>query len=157
MQMQRLIRRIGIAAAVAAVLVGVAGTGAQAAVVNPYTPEALCGLGYVAVDQDPIHDTATGARLGTVHLLRNPLTGYGCTVTLKSAYVGTLTGTRVYLDPEWTAFGVDEGSRRYAAGPVHRYLGAGCAIWGGSMTDPAGAVHQHDRANPAIGGAVTCF
>ncbi|MFG1658153.1 hypothetical protein ACGFIY_16660 [Micromonospora chersina] len=157
MQMQRLIRRIGIAAAVAAALVGVAGTGAQAAVVNPYTPEALCGLGYVAVDQDPIHDTATGARLGTVHLLRNPLTGYGCTVTLKSAYVGTLTGTRVYLDPEWTAFGIDEGSRRYAAGPVHRYLGAGCAIWGGSMTDPAGTVHQHDRANPAIGGAVTCF
>lgn len=157
MQMQRLIRRLGIVAAVGAVLVGAAGTGAQAAVVNPYTPEALCGLGFVAVDQDPIHDTGTGARLGTVHLLRNPLTGYGCTVTLKSAYVGTLTGTRVYLDPEWTTFGIDEGSRRYAAGPVHRYLGAGCAIWGGSMTDPAGTVHQHDRANPAIGGAVTCF
>ncbi|MGY0006936.1 hypothetical protein [Micromonospora sp. I033] len=156
MQMQRVIRRIGIVVAGAAVLAGVAGTGARAGVVNPYTPEALCGSGFIAVDQDPIHD-ATGARLGTVHLLRNPFTGYGCTVTLKSAYVGTLTGTRVYLDPEWTTHGVDEGSRRYAAGPVHLFAGAGCAIWGGSMTDPAGVVHHHDRANPAIGGAVTCF
>ncbi|MEU1687482.1 hypothetical protein [Micromonospora sp. NPDC005707] len=155
--MQRAIGRIGMVAAGAAVLVAVAGTGAAAAVVNPYTPQALCGLGFTAVDQDPIHDTATGARLGTVHLLRNPLTGYGCTVTLKSAYVGTLTGTSVYLDPEWTTHRADEGNRRYAAGPVHLYVGAGCAIWGGSMTDPAGVVHRHDRANPAIGGAVTCF
>ncbi|MET8910182.1 hypothetical protein [Micromonospora sp. NPDC004551] len=154
--MQRVIRRIATAAAAAA-LVALPGTGARAAVVNPYTPEALCGLGFTAVDQDPIRDAATGARLGTVHLLRNPLTGYGCTVTLKFAYVGTLTRTSVYLDPEWTTFRVDEGNRSYAAGPVHLYVGAGCAIWGGSMTDPAGTVHQHDRANPAIGGAVTCF
>ncbi|NES29904.1 hypothetical protein GCE86_24610 [Micromonospora terminaliae] len=154
--MQRVIGRIATAAA-AAILVALPGTGARAAVLNPYTPEALCGLGFTAVDQDPIHDAATGARLGTVHLLRNPFTGYGCTVTIKSAYVGTLSGTRVYLDPEWTTFRVDEGSRLYAAGPVHLYLGTGCAIWGGSMTDAAGVVHHHDRANPAIGGAVTCF
>ncbi|MFC0029915.1 hypothetical protein ACFFMM_10315 [Micromonospora chaiyaphumensis] len=96
--MQRVIGRIATAVAAAALVV-LPATGARGAVFNPYTPEALCGLGYVAVDQDPIHDAATGARLGTVHLLRNPLTGYGCTVTLKSAYVGTLTGTRVYLDP----------------------------------------------------------
>ncbi|MGR6322667.1 hypothetical protein Q2K19_12215 [Micromonospora soli] len=150
-------RRIGFMAAVAAVLVGALGAGARAGVVNPYTPEALCGLGFTAVDQDPIHDAATGQLLGTVHLLRNPFTGYGCTVTLKSAYVGALTRTQVYLDPESISFAVDDGNRLYAAGPVYGYLNGGCAIWGGLIVDASGAVHRHDRANPAIGGAVTCF
>ncbi|MFG2058462.1 hypothetical protein ACGFI9_31000 [Micromonospora sp. NPDC048930] len=154
--MRRIFRRIGIAAATAAVLVGVTGTGARAEVVNPYTPEGLCGPGFRTVDQDPIHDAATGTRLGTVYLLHNPFTGYGCAVTLKSAYVGTLTRTQVYLDPESTWFTVDDGNRLYAAGPVYGYVGGGCAIWGGLMADGSG-VHRHDRANPAIGGAVTCF
>ncbi len=156
MQMRRIIRRIGIAAATAALLVGAPGTGARAAVVNPYTPEGLCGLGFRTVDQDPIRDAASGARLGTVYLLHNPFTGYGCAVTLKSAYVGMLTRTQVYLDPEWTSFTVDDGNRLYAAGPVYGYVHGGCAIWGG-LTEGSSGIHLHDRANPAIGGAVTCF
>ncbi|MFG1952060.1 hypothetical protein [Micromonospora sp. NPDC048830] len=32
-----------------------------------------------------------------------------------------------------------------------------CTIWGGFMADPAGTIHYHDRANPAIGGIGTCF
>ncbi|MFG1677369.1 hypothetical protein [Micromonospora sp. NPDC049282] len=152
--MHRLIRRIGVPTAVAAVLVALAGTGARATGV---APSALCGPGYATVDQDPIQDAATGELLGTVHLLRNLLTGYGCAVTVKSAYAGTPTVTRVYLDPEWLPFSVDEGSRRYVAGPVYGYVRASCVIWGGSMAGPDGVVHQHQRANPAIGGAVTCF
>ncbi|MEU5720840.1 hypothetical protein [Micromonospora sp. NPDC047738] len=156
--MQRAIRRIGIGAAAVAVLVGLAGTGAQAAVGNPYTAQGLCGPGFVSVDQDPIRNATTGERLGTVHLLRNPFTGYGCTVTLKSAYLGSLTRTQVYLDPELIpSFSVDDGNRLYAAGPVYGYVGTGCAIWGGAMADASGTLHRHDRANPAIGGAVTCF
>lgn len=155
--MHRAIRRIGIGAALVAALVGAAGTGAQAAVVNPYTPQGLCGLGYTTVDQDPIRDAGTGELLGTVYLLHNPLVGYGCTVTIKSAYVGVLTRTQVYLDPESTSAGVDDGNHRYAAGPVYGYVGSGCAIWGGFMADASGTIHWHDRANPAIGGAVTCF
>lgn len=155
--MHRAIRRIGIGAALVAALVGAAGTGAQAAAVNPYTPQGLCGMGYNIVDQDPIRNAGTGERLGTVYLLHNPLVGYGCTVTLKSAYVGMLTRTRVYLDPESTSFTVDDGSRLYAAGPAYGYVGGGCAIWGGAMADANGTLHHHDRANPAIGGAVTCF
>jgi len=156
--MLRASRRTGIVATVTAALAGLAGTGAQAAVVNPYTPQGLCGLGFVSVDQDPIRNTATGERLGTVYLLHNPFTGYGCTVTLKSAYVGSLTRTQVYLDPEaMPSFSVDDGDRLYAAGPVYGYVGTGCAIWGGAMADPSGTLHRHDRANPAIGGAVTCF
>ncbi|MFI7215521.1 hypothetical protein [Micromonospora maritima] len=149
--MQRLIRRVGVSAAAAAVLVALTGATATS------LPETLCGPGYGAVDQDPIHDVATGELLGSVHLLRNVLTGYGCAVTVKSRYAGTFTGTRVYLAPEHLPFVADEGSRRYAAGPVHGYVRARCVVWGGSMTDPSGVVHHHDRANPAIGGAVTCF
>ncbi|SCE72202.1 hypothetical protein GA0074695_0589 [Micromonospora viridifaciens] len=155
--MKRAIRRIGIAAAMAAVLVGLSGAGAQAAVVNPYTPQGLCGLGFTTVDRDPIRDAATGERLGTVYLLHNSITGYGCTVTLKSAYVGTLTRTQVYLDPELMPFTVDDGNRLYAAGPTYGYVRGGCAVWGGFMADASGTIHRHDRANPAIGGAVTCF
>ncbi|NES16864.1 MULTISPECIES: spore-associated protein A [Micromonospora] len=155
--MRHMVRRIGIAAATAAILVGVAGTGARAAgAVNPYTAEGLCGLGFRTVDQDPIHDGATGIRLGTVYLLHNPFTGYGCAVTLKSTYVGVPTRTQVYLDPEWTPLALDDGDRRYAAGPIYAFVQGGCVIWGGLMEDSAG-VHLHDRANPAIGGAVTCF
>ncbi|MCZ7434844.1 hypothetical protein O7598_00375 [Micromonospora sp. WMMC241] len=152
--MRRITRLTGVPTAVAAVLVALAGTGARASEVTPST---LCGPGYATVDQDPIRDAGTGELLGTVHLLRNLLTGFGCAVTVKSAYAGTLTPTRVHLDPEWLPFSVDEGGRRYAAGPVHGYVRAGCVIWGGSMTGPDGVVHQHERANPAIGGAVTCF
>ncbi|WP_157779166.1 hypothetical protein [Micromonospora sp. WMMA2032] len=149
--MQRLIRRVGVSTAAAVALVALTGA-------TPTSlPEALCGPGYAAVDQDPIHDAATGEPLGSVHLLRNLLTGYGCAVTVKSAYAGTFTETRVYVGPEHLPFVVDQGSRRYAAGPVHGYVRARCVVWGGSMTDPSGVVHHHDRANPAIGGAVTCF
>ncbi|MCW3816450.1 hypothetical protein ONA91_18550 [Micromonospora sp. DR5-3] len=156
--MQRAIRRIGIVAAGLVGLVGLGGPGAQAAAVNPYPPQGLCGPGFVSVDQDPIRNAVTGERLGTVHLLHNPFTGYGCTVTLKPAYLGSLTRTQVYLDPElMPSFSVDDGNRLYAAGPVYGYVGTGCAIWGGAMADPSGTLHRHDRANPAIGGAVTCF
>ncbi|MFI7075252.1 hypothetical protein [Micromonospora sediminicola] len=149
--MQRLIRRVGVSTAAAVVLVALTGA-------TPTSlPETLCGPGYAAVDQDPIHNAATGEPLGSVHLLRNLLTGYGCAVTVKSAYAGTFTETRVYVAPEHLPFVVDQGSRRYAAGPVHGYVRARCVVWGGSMTDPSGVVHHHDRANPAIGGAVTCF
>lgn len=51
--MHRAIRRIGIGAALVAALVGSAGTGAQAAVVNPYTPQGLCGLGYTVTCSVP--------------------------------------------------------------------------------------------------------
>ncbi|MEV0431159.1 hypothetical protein [Micromonospora sp. NPDC050495] len=154
--MRRTIRRIGFTTAVAAVLAWAPGSGARAAAADPYPAAALCGPGFTAVDQDPIHDAA-GRLLGTVHLLHNPFTGYGCAVTLKTAYAGMLTRTQVYLDPEATTPVVDDGHRLWAAGPVHGYVRGGCAIWGGAMTDPAGVLHRHDRANPAIGGAVTCF
>lgn len=95
--------------------------------------------------------------IDTVHLLYNPLARYGCTVTLKSAYVGALTRTQVYLDPESTSFAVDDGKRLYAAGPTYGYVRGGCAIWGGFMADAAGSIHYHHRANPAFGGVVACF
>ncbi|RKN38695.1 hypothetical protein D7223_30725 [Micromonospora endolithica] len=136
-------------------LAGAGGT-AQAAV-NPVTPQSLCGFGYTVRDQDPVHHGQTGVRLGTVHLMYNPITGYGCTVTIKSAYVGSLTRTQVYLAAPYLPTQVDDGNRLYAAGPTKAYVRGGCVIWGGSVADPAGTVHQHDRANPAIGGIGTCF
>ena len=140
---------------VAGLLVG-PGAAAQAAV-NPVTPEALCGPGYVARDQDPIHHSQTGERLGTVHLMYNPLVGYACTVTVKSAYAGTLTRTQVYLAAQYLPTQVDDGYRLYAAGPARAYVLGGCTIWGGFMADVSGTIHYHDRANPAIGGIGTCF
>ncbi|MEV4480287.1 hypothetical protein [Micromonospora coxensis] len=151
-----IIRRLGIVAAVA-VTVAFGGAAPARAAVNPYTPQSLCGLGYVQVDQDPIHDARTGLLLGTVHLLHHPMTGYGCAVTLKSAYVGTPTRTQVYLTAPYLPTQVDDGPRLYAAGPVRAYLRGNCTIWGGLMADPDGTVHHHDRANPAIGGIGTCF
>ncbi|RZU72242.1 hypothetical protein EV384_0594 [Micromonospora kangleipakensis] len=47
--MNRAFRRTGIGVAVVAAWVGIGGGAAQAAVVNPYTPQALCGLGYTTV------------------------------------------------------------------------------------------------------------
>ncbi len=135
-----------------------AGTGAAApAAVSPVTPQSLCGPGYVARDQDPIHHAQTGDRLGTVHLMYNPLVGYACTVTVKSAYAGALTRTQVYLAAQYLPTQVDDGNRLYAAGPVRAYVLGGCTIWGGSMADTSGTIHHHDRANPAIGGIGTCF
>ena len=154
--MYRTIRRIGFVGALAVALVGGTGVAAQAAV-NPYSAQSLCGLGYTTVDQDPIHDASTGALLGTVHLLYNPVAGYGCTVTLKSAYVGTLTRTQVYLSAQYLPTQTDDGNKLYAAGPTRAYVRGGCTIWGGFMADPSGTIHYHDRANPAIGGIVTCF
>ncbi|SCL61603.1 hypothetical protein GA0070606_3469 [Micromonospora citrea] len=154
--MYRTIRRIGVVLAVAVGLVA-GGGAAQAAVVNPVTPQSLCGPGYVLQDQDPIRHARTGARLGTVHLMYNPIVGYGCTVTVKSAYAGTLTRTQVYLAAQHLPTRVDDGDRLWAAGPARAYVKGGCVIWGGFMADPTGTIHHHDRANPAIGGIGTCF
>ncbi|MCM0677226.1 hypothetical protein NCC78_21410 [Micromonospora phytophila] len=150
--MRRTIRRLGTALALTVGLVGGAGGAAQAATVNPVTPQSLCGPGYTAVDQDPIRHAQTGARLGTVHLLYHPLVGYACTVTIKSAHVGTLTRTQVYVGGA-----VDDANKLYAAGPTRAYVRGGCTIWGGLMADPTGTIHYHDRANPAVGGIGTCF
>ncbi|MDH6463384.1 hypothetical protein M2302_003576 [Micromonospora sp. A200] len=154
--MFRTIRRIGIVTALAVGLAGAGGASAQAAV-NPYTAQSLCGLGYTQIDQDPIRNQTTGTRLGTVHLLYNPMTGYGCTVTVKAAYVGMLTRTQVYLAAQYLPTRTDDGNRLYAAGPARAYVRGGCIIWGALMADPDGTVHHHDRANPAIGGIGTCF
>ncbi|MBQ0906907.1 hypothetical protein [Micromonospora sp. U21] len=151
--MYRTIRRVG---AVLGLVTGTAST-AQAGTLDPQSPQALCGLGYAPVDQDPIRDAQTGSRLGTVHLLYNRVTGFACTATVKSAYPGTLTRTRVYLALEYLPTQVDDGARLHPAGPVRAYVRGGCTIWGGLMADPGAAVHHHDRANPAIGGIGTCF
>ncbi|MEU6075400.1 hypothetical protein [Micromonospora sp. NPDC047074] len=150
------IRRTAVVLALATGLVGGAGAAAQA-VVNPVTPQSVCGTGYVVRDQDPIHHAQTGERLGTVYLMHNPLLGYACTATVKTAYVGTLTRTQVYLAAQFLPTQTDDGSRLYAAGPARAYARGGCTIWGGFMADPSGAIHYHDRANPAIGGIGTCF
>ncbi|MGW3606928.1 hypothetical protein [Micromonospora sp. NPDC005161] len=153
-------RTIGRFSAVLALALGLGtgtGSAAQAGALDPYSPQALCGFGYVEVDQDPIRDAETGSRLGTVHLLYNRITGFACTTTVKSAYRGTLTRTQVYLAAQYLPTRVDDGTRLYAAGPVRAYARGGCTIWGGLMGDPGGAVHHHDRANPAIGGIGTCF
>ena len=155
--MYRTIRRIGVVLAVAVGLVAGGGATAQAAVVNPVTPQSLCGLGYTVQDQDPIHHAQTGTRLGTVYLMYNPVVGYGCTVTVKSAYVGSLTRTQVYLAAQYLPTQVDDGNRLWAAGPSRAYVKGGCTIWGGFMADPTGTIHYHDRANPAVGGIGTCF
>ncbi|RLP98323.1 hypothetical protein [Micromonospora sp. CV4] len=155
--MYRTISRLGAVLALALSIVAGAGTAAQAGAPDPYSPPALCGFGYVEVDQDPIRDAQTGGRLGTVHLLYNRVTGFACTATVKSAYPGTLTRTRVYLVAEYVPTQVDDGARLYAAGPVRAYVRGSCTIWGGLMADPGGAVHHHERANPAIGGIGTCF
>ncbi|MFI7647071.1 hypothetical protein ACIBTZ_13460 [Micromonospora sp. NPDC049460] len=150
-----MMRRIAVAVTAVAALVGVAGAPAQAAV-NPYTPEAVCGVGYTRIDQDPIRKD-TGELLGTLHLLRNNLTGYACVVTLKSAYVGVATRTGVYADTDYASPVQDEGLKFYYAGPAKTYVGlGGCVLWGGSMADSSGTVWYHARANPAIGGIVTC-
>ncbi|MEV1146262.1 hypothetical protein [Micromonospora sp. NPDC049799] len=148
---------MGVVLALTAGLVAGAGGTAQAAVVNPVTPQSLCGFGYTVRDQDPIHHAQTGARLGTVYLMYNTLTGYGCTATIKSAYVGTLTRTQVYLAAQYLPTQTDDANKLYAAGPTRAYVRGGCTIWGGFMADPAGTIHYHDRANPAIGGIGTCF
>ncbi|QGN46337.1 hypothetical protein ACN26Y_08655 [Micromonospora sp. WMMD558] len=150
------VRRTAIVIALAVGLVGGVGAAARAAV-NPVTPQSLCGLGYVVRDQDPIHHAESRERLGTVYLMYNTLTGYGCTVTVKSAYVGALTRTQVYLSAQYLPTQVDDAGRLYAAGPARAYVRGGCTIWGGFMADPSGAIHYHDRANPAIGGIGTCF
>ncbi|MGC4792204.1 hypothetical protein ACLQ22_30820 [Micromonospora sp. DT178] len=155
--MYRIIRRLGVVLAVALGLVAGAGAAAQAAVVSPVTPQSLCGLGYTVLDQDPIRHAETGVRLGTVYLLHNPMVGYGCTVTVKSAYAGALTRTQVYLAAQYLPTQTDDGDRLWAAGPTRAYVKGGCIIWGGFMADPSGAIHYHDRANPAIGGIGTCF
>lgn len=155
--MNRTIRRLGVVLALAVGLVGGAGGTAQAATINPVTPQSACGLGYVVQDQDPIRHAQTGALLGTVYLLYNPMVGYGCTVTVKSAYLGESTRTQVYLAAQYLPTGTDDGNRLYAAGPTRAYVRGGCIIWGGFMADPSGTIHYHERANPAIGGIGTCF
>ncbi|SCL21622.1 hypothetical protein GA0074692_1217 [Micromonospora pallida] len=154
--MYRTIRRIGIALAVTVGLVVGSGAAAQANT-NPVTPQSLCGLGYTVQDQDPIHHGQTGELLGTVYLMYNPIVGYGCTVTIKSAYAGSLTRTQVYLAAQYLPTQIDDGNRLWAAGPTRAYVKGGCTIWGGLMEDSTGTVHYHDRANPAIGGIGTCF
>ncbi|MET8311229.1 hypothetical protein [Micromonospora sp. NPDC005173] len=151
------IRRFGAVLALALSLVAASGSAAQARTLNPYSPRALCGLGYASVDQDPIRDARTGNRLGTVHLLYDPITGFGCTVTIKAAHLGMLTRTQTYLSAQDLPTQVDDAARLYAAGPARAYVRGGCAIWGGLMADPTGAISHHDRANPAIGGIGTCF
>ncbi|MEH0821936.1 MULTISPECIES: hypothetical protein [unclassified Micromonospora] len=103
----------------AALAVGLVGAGGPAqAAVNPFTAQSLCGPGYLQIDQDPVRNQTTGARLGTVHLLYHPLTGYGCTVTVKAAYVGMPTRTQVYLAAQYLPTQTDDGNRLYAAGPT---------------------------------------
>ncbi|MEV4199595.1 hypothetical protein [Micromonospora globbae] len=154
--MQRAIRRSAtVIVLVIAIATWVGSTAARAA--TPWTPQALCGPGYLTTDQDPIHDARTGVRLGTVHLLYNALTGHACAVTIKSAYVGTPTRTQVHLSAEHLPTQLDEGPRAYAAGPARAYVRGGCAIWGGYAADLSGTISYHDRANPAIGGIGTCF
>ena len=152
--MFRVMRRIAVTLTAAA-LIGVVGVPAQAAV-NPYTPEAVCGVGYTRVDRDPIRKD-TGELLGTVHLLRNNLTGYVCTATLKSAYVGVATRTMAYVDTDYAPAVQDDGLKFYYAGPAKTYAGPNCVLWGALMEDSSGNVWYHARANPAIGGIVTCF
>lgn len=153
--MFRIMRRIAVALTAAVALVGVAGAPARAAA-NPYTPEAVCGLGYTRVDQDPIRRD-TGELLGTVHLLRNHMTGYACVVTLKSAYVGVATRALAYVDTDHAPEVADEGLKFYYAGPARTYAGPNCVLWGALMADSSGTVWYHQRANPAVGGIVTCF
>ncbi|SCG19536.1 hypothetical protein GA0070610_5913 [Micromonospora echinofusca] len=155
--MYRTIRRTGVVLAVALGLAAGTGAAAQAAVVNPVTPHSLCGLGYGVLDQDPIRHAETGAPLGAVYLLYHPVTGYGCTVTVKSAYVGAATRTQVYLAAQYLPTRTDDGDRFWAAGPTRAYVRGGCIIWGGFMADAGGTIHYHERANPAIGGIGTCF
>ncbi|MEU4772748.1 hypothetical protein [Micromonospora sp. NPDC023644] len=155
--MYRSIRRIGVVLAVALGLVAGTGAAGQAAGVNPVTPQSLCGLGYTLLDEDPIRHAETGARLGTVYLMYHPMVGYGCTVTVKSAYVGALTRTQVYLAAQYLPTQTDDGDKLWAAGPTRAYVKGGCIIWGGFMADPSGTIHRHDRVNPAIGGIGTCF
>jgi hypothetical protein len=142
-------------------LVGLLVGGGVVAATHPghAAPLAVCGAGFAVIDSDPIRHTGTKARIGTVYLMRDVTTNRLCGATVKSVYVGLATPTRVYVAPEDAPFVVDEGPEVLLAGPVYTTKPAPgeCAIWGGSMTDPAGVEHQHDRANPAIGGAVTCF
>jgi hypothetical protein len=93
---------------------------------NPYTPQEVCGTGYVIVDQAAL----TG---GTVYLLYNSGNGNNCVTTLKSTSLGTASPVSAFLEPQGSTRTTDTGSYTYYAGPVRRTAPGVCVKWGGSV------------------------
>jgi hypothetical protein len=115
--------RVGLVGAALTVILSLA-TPASAAP-NPYTPGEVCGSGYSAVE-------TKSSTYATVYLMYNSGNGYNCVVTLKSgAAAGTATRTAAWLEVRGGAFGKDDGSFSWYAGPVRLYARGVCVMFGG--------------------------
>lgn len=148
----KLIQKVVIAVAVAAVLIGIAAMPA-AADNNSYNPYSLCGFGYttlahrepiVAGGEDPLP-------AGTLYIIHNPTYGKYCAVSIKSRWVGVATDTMVGLvggGPDASASGL----RYYYGGPVYQTLWSdGCLAFTARITSPTGVEYWHESVNPAVG------
>jgi hypothetical protein len=92
---------------------------------NPYTPGEVCGSGYVTVE-------SKSSTYATVYLMYNSGSGNNCVVTLKSgAAAGVSTRTAAWLEVRGGAFGKDDGSFYWYAGPVRYYARGVCVMFGG--------------------------
>lgn len=131
------IRRLVPAALLATALAGLPAPAAAAG----YTPEQVCGSGFVRVagGTRPVTDQTNSLR-GHVHLLYSALSGEHCVVTVKSSFAGTPTMTRAILLVEGnTILGparyVDQGAFRYYAGPVKARANGRCVTFQGMVSN----------------------
>ncbi|GAA0224797.1 hypothetical protein GCM10009527_021500 [Actinomadura nitritigenes] len=109
---------------------------------NPYTGAEAChnefgGSWSYSSDGHRQAKTDGGSVWGDVYLLYNSATGYNCVATIKSAYVGTSTGTTANLlvdDGTWKNHSDADLYRYYAA--VQWYGRGKCVQYWGTIWDP---------------------
>lgn len=134
-------RRLGMmgAAAIAATTIA---TPAHAST-NPYTGASAChtefgGSWSYASDGHRQVKTDSGSVWGDVYLMYNSATGYNCVATIKSAYVGTLSGTGAMLYVKGGTDHWDYKDYRYYAA-VQWYASGKCVQYLGAVWDPNAA------------------
>jgi len=104
-------------------------SGSAFAASNPYTPQEICGSGYVVVSQFKLANGGAEA-----YLLYSNSTGLNCATTVKLTDIGTSTYTGVQLIEDG---GADNGQAqggdfKYYAGPVYISAPGVCVSYAGS-------------------------
>ncbi|MEU8260383.1 hypothetical protein AB0C02_07155 [Micromonospora sp. NPDC048999] len=126
--------RLGAVGAAAVLLATVVGAPAQAAT-NPYTGASACsndfgGSWSSTTDGHRSLTTPGGAKWGDVYLMYNSATGYNCVATIKTAFVGTATYIKAWLQVEGVPAKMDAKNYAYYAAVQLPARGKCVEYWG---------------------------